>query len=238
MRKLRCLIVDDEALARAQLRGLLEDLPGAELAGEAANLAQARKAVSTLRPDVVLLDIQLRNESGLDLAGGLDGKAAVIFVTAHEKYAVRAFDASATDYLLKPVEARRLERALERARVALAEMRARESSWPGLVPLGATGEFAAAADILFIEAEGHRCRVALAGGGLRVFRQSFGEWPGALPAIGFVQLDRGVIVNLGRIASVEREGEHSRVRFRDDPTRLELGATASRRLREFLGSGG
>lgn len=234
MSKLRCLIVDDEPLARAQLQALLDEQPDAVTVGQAANLSQARKALDELKPDLVLLDIQLRDESGFDLASELGPATAVVFVTAHEQHAVRAFDADATDYLLKPVDAARLRRALDRAKAFLAKAQAGKDAGHDLVPLGVTGEFAEAGDILFIQAEGHHCRVALAGGKLRTVRQSFGEWPNLLPSDGFAQLDRGVIINLRRVGLVDRKGEGCLIGFKGETGQLELGATAGRRLRDLL----
>lgn len=234
MSKIRCLIVDDEALARAQLQALLDAQPDAVTAGQAANLTQARKALGELMPDLVLLDIHLRNESGFDLVAELDPAIAVIFVTAHQQHAVRAFDTDATDYLLKPVSAPRLRRALERAKASLAERRAREDRSAKLMRLGLTGDFIAAEDILYITAEGHHCRVATAGGGLKVVRQPFGEWLEQLPVSDLAQLDRGTVVNLRRLGALAREVDGCRVGFKGESTQLELGATAYRRLREFL----
>lgn len=234
MSKLRCLIVDDEPLARAQLQALLNEQSDATAVGQAPSLRLARKAAEELKPDLVLLDIQLRNESGFDLVPALDDATAVVFVTAHEQHAVRAFDVDAADYLLKPISAPRLRRAIDRARTTLAERRTRKDEGAKLVRLGLTGEFIAAEDILYIAAEGHHCRVASAGGKLRVIRQAFGEWPGQLPPTDFAQLDRGTLVNLRRLGALVREADGVKVGFKGEIAQLELGATACRRLREFL----
>lgn len=117
---LRLLIVDDEPPARARLRHLLAHLPphlsGIEVAGEAGDGIEAMAAVARLKPDALLLDVQMPELSGLDLAASLPspGGPALIFVTAFDRYALQAFDAAALDYLLKPVEPERLQRALER----------------------------------------------------------------------------------------------------------------------------
>lgn len=117
---LRLLIADDEPPARARLRRLLAALPGVQVAGEAEGGLQALALAETLRPDALLLDVQMPEVSGLDVAASLPdaahGGPAVVFVTAYDDYALPAFDAAAVDYLLKPVEPARLARAVERLR--------------------------------------------------------------------------------------------------------------------------
>ncbi len=119
---LRVLIVDDEPLARARTRRLLGEVGGAEIVGEAGSVPEGRAAVAALRPDVLLLDIQMHDEDGFALLESLpEPRPLVVFVTAFDHYAVRAFEANAVDYLLKPFRAERLAAALERARKDLAQ---------------------------------------------------------------------------------------------------------------------
>lgn len=118
---LRVLIVDDEPLARVRARRLLEEMGGAEIVGEAGSLPEARAAVALLRPELLLLDIQMHDQDGFALIESLpEPRPLVVFVTAFDHYAVRAFEANAVDYLLKPFRAERLAAALERARRDLA----------------------------------------------------------------------------------------------------------------------
>jgi two-component system LytT family response regulator len=118
---LRILIVDDERLARHHLRRLLDEIPSVECVGESANGDAALAAVRLARPDVILLDVQMPGLDGFDVVKALpsDTLPAVIFVTAHDHYAVKAFDVHATDYLLKPPDPDRLHHALEAARLRL-----------------------------------------------------------------------------------------------------------------------
>ena len=118
---LRILIVDDEPLARARTRRLLEEVGGADVVGEAGSVPEARDRVSALTPDVVLLDIQMPGEDGFALLEGLDPRPAIVFVTAFDHYAVRAFEEHALDYLLKPFRKERLAEALDRARRDLSK---------------------------------------------------------------------------------------------------------------------
>jgi len=117
MTSLRVLIVDDEPLARQRLRHLLAEIPGTEVVGECGDGTDAAKAIGDLAPDVVLLDVQMREMDGFALvdAIGTDRMPPVVFVTAHDQFALRAFDVSAVDYLLKPVQTPQLARALQRA---------------------------------------------------------------------------------------------------------------------------
>ena len=117
---LRVLIVDDEPLARARARRLVERAGDAVVAGEAASASEAHRLIESERPDVLLLDIQLPGEDGFALLRGLARRPAVVFVTAFDHYAVQAFEENAVDYLLKPYRPERLAQALERARADLA----------------------------------------------------------------------------------------------------------------------
>src|SRR3954447_26959630 len=117
----RVLIVDDEPLARERLRTLLADEPGMEVAGEAADGGGAADAIRALDPDLVFLDVQMAGSSGFDVIEqvGADRMPFVVFVTAYDRYALRACDVHALDYLLKPFDRERFRRALERARATL-----------------------------------------------------------------------------------------------------------------------
>lgn len=116
MTALRILIVDDEPLARQRLVHLLAGIPGTEVVGECDDGTDAAQAISALLPDVVLLDVQMRAMGGFALvdAIGTDRMPPVVFITAHDEFAIRAFDVSAVDYLLKPVQTPQLARALQR----------------------------------------------------------------------------------------------------------------------------
>ncbi|HTO92005.1 MAG TPA: LytTR family DNA-binding domain-containing protein [Candidatus Sulfotelmatobacter sp.] len=113
---LRVLVVDDEALARARARRMLEEIDGVTLAGEAGSADEARRFLARQDVDVMLLDIQMPGEDAFSLLASIQRRPAVIFSTAFDQYAVRAFEENAVDYLLKPYRRERLEAALERAR--------------------------------------------------------------------------------------------------------------------------
>ncbi len=114
MDKIRVLLIDDERLAREELKILLRGIPEVEIVGEAANADEAVVAIADCNPDCLLLDIQMPEKTGFDLLEELEEVPAVIFTTAYDQYAIRAFENSALDYLLKPIKAERLERAVAR----------------------------------------------------------------------------------------------------------------------------
>jgi DNA-binding response OmpR family regulator len=126
---IRALIVDDEPLARIRIRRLLARHSDIQVVGECAEGSEAIEAIARSRPEVVFLDIEMTETSGIDVAAGLAGKPlpAVVFVTAHERYALEAFEVRALDYLLKPFEEARFRAALDRVRDYIAGGRSRRS---------------------------------------------------------------------------------------------------------------
>ena len=131
---LRVLVVDDEQPARQELSYQLERIAAVEVAAQAGDGLEALALIDELRPDLVLLDIQMPGRNGFDVARDLlarDADTRVVFVTAYDEHAIDAFEVNAVDYLLKPVEPERLERAIERARQRLATERAAGSGRVG-----------------------------------------------------------------------------------------------------------
>ena len=111
---MKALIVDDERLARVNLKRLLESYPDIEIAGEADSCASAVEAINLHQPELIFLDIQLGGETGFDLLEMIDHPVSIIFVTAYDEYAIRAFEVNASDYLLKPVSPERLKLSVDR----------------------------------------------------------------------------------------------------------------------------
>lgn len=116
MQSIKIVLIDDERSAREELKRMLQDYPDLEIVGEAANAAKARKAISELQPDLLFLDIQMPGETGFELLESLDTVPEIIFVTAYDQYALKAFEVSAIDYLMKPVRDERLAKAIEQFR--------------------------------------------------------------------------------------------------------------------------
>ncbi|HLU88393.1 MAG TPA: response regulator [Cyclobacteriaceae bacterium] len=124
---MRALIVDDERLARKELINLLSPHENIEIVGEAINVEDAKEKISSLNPDVVFLDIQMPEKTGFDLLEELDHVPTVIFTTAYDEYALKAFQVNALDYLLKPIEPERLAEALNKLEKKLADEPRREA---------------------------------------------------------------------------------------------------------------
>src|SRR6187399_785403 len=121
---MKAIIIDDERLARAELRKLLQDFPEIEVVDEAANVDEGISKIENHNPDVIFLDIQMPGITGFDLLSELDHAPQVIFTTAYDEYALKAFEVNALDYLLKPVEPRRLADTVEKL------MKGRQSATP------------------------------------------------------------------------------------------------------------
>ena len=116
VKRLKCLIIDDDRFMRAALRFMLSEYGEMEIAGEAGSVGEASSLLGSVQPDVVFLDIQLHGGSGFDLVPCIPPRAHIVFFTAYARYAVRAFEVNALDYLLKPVQADRLAATVERLR--------------------------------------------------------------------------------------------------------------------------
>jgi two-component system LytT family response regulator len=112
----KVVLIDDERLARSELKRLLQEFPDVEVIGEAANANEGIEKIELLNPDLVFLDIQMPGKTGFDMLSELEKAPHVIFVTAYDEYALKAFEVNALDYLMKPVEPKRLADALLRVR--------------------------------------------------------------------------------------------------------------------------
>ena len=147
---MKALIIDDERLARNELRRLLAAYPDLEVAGEAANAKQAREQLAALRPGLIFLDVQMPGETGLQLLETLEPPVPhVIFTTAYDEFAVKAFELNALDYLLKPVDPARFAAAIDR-------LRAKVAAGPAAGPKAPPRDRLAAEDKVFVR-EGDRC---------------------------------------------------------------------------------
>lgn len=245
---MRVLIVDDETHARHGLQALLASERDVEVVGKSANGEQAVEMIRRLKPDLVFLDIEMPDISGLDVIQqiGPDDMPRVIFVTAYDEYAVSAFEASAVDYLLKPFTDERFQDALTRARDLLgseedrllgnrlrklleAEIEAPATLERFTVKSGDKLRLFCVDDIDWIEADEYYVKLHI-GGEAHLIRQTMNAMQDQLPHDRFARIHRSTIVNLDRIAVIEPlfHGDHEVVL--DDGTRLRM----SRRRREAL----
>ena len=206
---LRAIVVDDERLARREMGTLLAAEGRVEVVAEAASTAAAVAAIERLRPDVVLLDIKLGKGSGFQVLEQIDADIAIIFVTAYDVHAVRAFDVNAVDYLLKPVDPRRLTRAIDRLSAPATHVRRapapEESLNPGdwiFVRSGQHRTFVRLRQITHLVATGDWVTLHLDDGRALRTGDPLTAWEARLPSP-FLRIHRGTIVNLEFVARVE-----------------------------------
>ena len=204
---MRVLIVDDERLARVRMRGLLSEHDTVESIDEAPSVAAAIEAVQRRPLDVVFLDIEMPGGSGFDLLDHMPGSIAVVFVTAFDEYAVRAFEVNAIDYLVKPVDRRRLARTLERlgGRVPAPPPAPRRLTPEDrlFVPRERSGRFVPVTSVVAIVAAGSYSEVRTADGRTDLVHRTMEEWEEILPIL-FRRVHRATIVNLDRIVGPEK----------------------------------
>jgi two-component system LytT family response regulator len=251
---IRTLIVDDEPLARERLRTLLQQESDIEIVGECADGRQAVGAIGTDAPDLVFLDIQMPVLDGFGVLQSLDDRPlpAIIFVTAYDQYALRAFDVHALDYLLKPFTAKRFQKALERARaelvrgengkagfeqrlINLLEDLNGEKRHPKRLVVKSSGRvyFLKIDEIDWIEAEGNYVRLHV-GANSHLLRETMKGMEAALDADRFIRIHRSTIVNTERIRELQPlfHGEYAVIL--NDGTRLVASRGPENRLRRML----
>jgi two-component system, LytTR family, response regulator AlgR len=241
IRPLRTLIADDEPLAIERLQILCARLPQLHLIGTASDGAAALRLAEALQPDLLLLDIAMPGLDGLGVARALEGQAvrrAVIFVTAFDHFAIAAFDVAAVDYLLKPVELGRLERAVARVGSLLAAPApeaAPASPWSQefWVPHRAELIRILARDIDLIEAERDYMRLHL-GQRSYLLHQTIGELERRLDPTEFIRLHRSTIVRRERIAGFKRDGEGVWLAELADGRLLRVGRTYLQNARAMV----
>jgi two-component system LytT family response regulator len=200
---MKAVIIDDERLARFELRRLLQAHPEVVVIGEAGNMPDGLAAIAELQPDLIFLDVQMPGGSGFDLLASLDAPPAVIFTTAFDQYAIKAFDVSALDYLLKPIEAPRLAHALVKyARQAEApKERAPTSDGKVFIKDGERCWFVAMEQIVLFESEGNYTRVYFDNNRPLLLR-SLNQLEAKLDPENFMRVSRRQIVNLKFVVDI------------------------------------
>lgn len=252
---LRVMLVDDEPPARRGLRRLLRAHADIEVVAEAGTVSEAQALASALRPDAIFLDVELTDGRGFDLVAQLLPMPAIVFVTAHDLYAVKAFDVSAVDFLLKPVDPGRLALTVERLRRhwqdaarAVAPGRERQDDVElevdpkhdgpqqrihlridgksVIAPLGTVAMLAAEADFTRVFLKGARDYLIC-----RLLR----HFEAQLPTPPFVRISRSLIVNLDQLERVEwQEAGRCSLSLGGDIGPVRLGRIAARRLRQGI----
>ena len=239
------VIVDDEAPARAIVREYLSDYPQFVVAAECANGYEAVKAVGEHRPDLIFLDIQMPKLDGFEVLDLLETKPQVVFVTAYDEYAIRAFEVHAIDYLLKPFTAARFAEVVAHAE-EMVRRREGESHDVASVttsirkPLqriafrdGATIDVVPVQRIDYIEAQDDYLHV-WSRGQKYVKQQTLGELEALLDATRFIRVHRSYIVNVESLARVEPYAKDSRVALLKDGTRVPVSRAGYERLKALI----
>jgi len=236
---IRALVVDDESLARRNLTVLLRRDPDIGSVAECASGLDAIEEIRKSKPDLVFLDVQMPECGGFDVLELLGSATppTIIFVTAYDEYALRAFEAGALDYLLKPFDDARFGRALSRAKEKLAHYLPPQPRAPERLVVRSRGQvlFVSVADIDWIEAAGYYACLHV-GSDTHILRRSLSELEQDLGDEKFVRIHRSLVVNLERIRGLELQtgGEYEVVL--KSRVRLRLSRRYRKRLQDRLGT--
>jgi two-component system LytT family response regulator len=241
---IKVLIVDDEAPARALLREMLSAEPEVEILGEATTGLEAVKAAAELKPQAVFLDIEMPKLDGFEVLELLDPSIAVVFVTAYDQHAVRAFEVHAVDYVLKPYRAERLREALERARARVRDRPDPAALARAARPAGAYAHRVVVKDGAHIQvipaerldyAQAQDDYVALHTAGKTFLKtQTLASLEASLDPAVFVRVHRSFLVRLDRIRSLEPYGKNDHVAVLADGARVPVSREGYGRLRQLL----
>jgi two-component system LytT family response regulator len=235
--KIRALIVDDEPLARASIRVLLAVDAEVEIAGEFASGMEAVAAIRESRPDLVFLDVQMPEHDGFDVLEMLGGDLprAIVFVTAYDQFALRAFDAGALDYLLKPFDNQRFGLALARAKEKIEGTSAsRKKAVRLAVKSGGQVLFVGTEEIDWVEAADYYSCLHV-NGKSHLIRRSMAELEEDLDQQTFCRIHRSAIVNLNRVRALESGAEGDYEVVLHNGNRLRLSRRYRRELQARLG---
>jgi two-component system LytT family response regulator len=207
--KIRALIIDDEKLARQELRYQLKDFSNIEIIDEAENADEAIEKIASLNPDLIFLDISMPEKSGFDLLEELEQSPEVIFITAHDNHAIKAFEANALDYILKPIRVDRLQQAISKATVEIESRSNREKVFSNLnansqvfIKDGEKCFFVRVSDIFLFESAGNYAKVYFENK-KPLLHKSLNLLEEKLPANIFFRANRQQIINLAYIQHIE-----------------------------------
>jgi len=205
-KSINALIVDDEELAREELRALLLDYKNIEIVGEADSADLAKKLIDSLKPDVIFLDIQMPGKTGFDLIEELDTEATIIFVTAYDEFAIRAFEVNALDYLIKPVYPERLAKTIARlSKSEKVELQLKPFDYEDFIftKINNKVHFIKIKNIKCISSAGEYTEIYTGKGKKTLILKSMQEWENRLPTSHFLRIHRTSIVNLNYIQEIQ-----------------------------------
>ncbi|MGH7491101.1 MAG: LytR/AlgR family response regulator transcription factor [bacterium] len=208
MQSFKTLVVDDEWLVRSELKIMLAGYPEIVLVGEAANVAQAIPLIAATRPEVIFLDVQMPGASGFDLLEHVDVSAKIIFITAYDKYAIRAFEVNALDYLLKPISKERLAKAIKKLGMndAVHTAQSKKAGYDDVIYLIVNGalKFIKLSMLKCITAEGNYSYLYYADKPRALVSKTLQDWEDILPEQHFVRIHRSAIVNFEFVEKVRK----------------------------------
>ena len=209
----KTLIVDDEKFTRSDLRELLSIFPSIEVVGEAKNIQTAVEAIQELKPDLIFLDIQFPGETGFELFEKIEVSAKVIFVTAYDEYAIRAFDVNACDYLLKPVNPDRLTLAVKRLQESREQLPNESIALTNndsiYLQLNYKYYFVRIDSIIMITSADHFTEIFTTKGLRGLTNKHLREWEERLPKDVFIQIHRSSIISMNYVEKIERGNNYS-----------------------------
>lgn len=234
---IRTLIVDDEPPARERLTALLAVHPQIEIVGEAADVETAFEAYEREHPDLIFLDIQLPRGSGFELIPRLSPAPSIIFLTAFDRYALRAFEVNALDYLLKPIHPDRLREALTRVKLLAAKKPNPSIPELATISLQENGVLRRVfiLSITYIQAADNYTKIHFLDGSSSFVRKPLSEWSTVLPEEKFLRLGRSLLVQLACVRSIENKSRGlTLVSVAGTSLPLELGRNAGLLLRRAL----
>jgi len=240
---MRVMIVDDEDLARAVIREYLAAYPGTEIVAECANGFDAVRAFAEKRPELLFLDIQMPKLNGFEVLELLEERPKIIFVTAYDAYAVRAFDVHAVDYLLKPFSRERFHEAMQRAGegaggegidrlvrdarregAPLARILVRDGAHVHVIPVGEVDHIDAQDDYVMIHAAGKKY----------IKLETLAGLEETLDPKRFVRIHRSHILNIEKLARLETYAKESRIAILTGGAKLPVSRSGYEKLKEFL----
>ncbi len=236
---MKAIIVDDERLARVNLLKLLEIYPGIEIVGEAGTCSAATELINMHNPQLIFLDIQLSGETGFDLLAVTGRSVKIIFVTAYDEYAIRAFDVNAVDYLLKPVNPDRLGESIERVmnKGITQDCAARGYDYSDSIYVrlnNYTSRFIKISSITFIEPVGNYSRIFTCDCKHFMVLKTLKQWEEDLPSSNFKRIHRSSIINIEHLEKVEKRPDKPPQAFLKNITEpLEVSRRYARKLKAF-----
>lgn len=241
---MKAIIIDDEPLAAEVIRDYLMDYPEIEVVSVCADGFEGAKAISEYQPDLVFLDVQMPKITGFEMLEIVDNPPPVIFTTAYDQYALKAFESAAIDYLLKPISKDRFDKALIKFKERAGEMRNEASeavsklgslASPNRIVIrdGGRIRILPVENIIVLEADGDYVKIKTADGTFAK-KQTMAHYENILPGDLFIRVHRSYMVNLGHITRIEPFEKHSHIALLRDGNKIPVSKSGYQLLKEVL----